>query len=461
MRGRAVRRAAAISLVLALGAAGCASGGSGDEETVEAVDLLAAVEAAGTARLAMRIEEQGGPAGQDDEAAAVGDLWASDVEVEGVVTFGEPRSELRAHVEHGLVLPEGAVDEAGAPLRFTMDLRTIGSDTWVRLGTEGADPGPWEHHDGSEVEEPDGGSGDLFASLDPERIDPVAFVEALRAAATSFTESGDDSVRGDATTRYEVVLDQAVDGTGDWGEGIDEVEVWLDAEERLRRVRAGGAELELWDFGVAVDVEPPTDVADEGSDEPPPGFLPEVAGEWSLQAEGVTGGTSWQVHTAPGRHGEVDLTCRTLEVDDPAVPPDLLDPAEEGFSFPARGGVLATCGSGSFAFFGAMVADPAVQVLTVGWGLSGEDPALVGFVVSERFRDGGARLVVEGGAPIELDLDATGLAVWDAAGAPPVVALELDGGSVRCAVPGGAPEADDLLEPVERFGGGLAPCIRT
>ena len=81
--------------------------------------------------------------------------------------------------------------------------------------------------------------------------DPTRLLETLEAAG-AFAEVGSERVRGIETTRYRGSV------------ASTRVDVWVGADELVRRVtvRDGdgtNVELELYDFGADVDVEPPPD----------------------------------------------------------------------------------------------------------------------------------------------------------------------------------------------------------
>ena len=109
-------------------------------------------------------------------------------------------------------------------------------------------------------------------------------------AADSITEQGSEDVRGVTTTRYHAVIDLAKSAARLGGEARQRVEglsqlgltklptdVWIDDQGRVRRefftmhVAQSGQEvtiamtMELFDFGVPVDVQaPPDDQVREG-----------------------------------------------------------------------------------------------------------------------------------------------------------------------------------------------------
>jgi hypothetical protein len=85
--------------------------------------------------------------------------------------------------------------------------------------------------------------------LDLGEGDPARLLETLEAAG-GFEAVGSDRVRGVETTRYRGTV------------ASREVEVWIGADELVRRVAVRGedganAELELFDFGADVAIEPP------------------------------------------------------------------------------------------------------------------------------------------------------------------------------------------------------------
>jgi hypothetical protein len=91
------------------------------------------------------------------------------------------------------------------------------------------------------------------------------------------------------------------------------VDVWIDADHRLRRIRMPGAgdfTLELYDFGAPVTIAaPPADQVGEVS------LGQDLTGPWQLVGED-TGAASWKVWIAPTKDGE----CFSVEVDDGASP---------------------------------------------------------------------------------------------------------------------------------------------
>jgi hypothetical protein len=431
-------RGIAPALVLALALTGCGRGDDGEDVTVvEDLDPLQAVEDAGSARLSLEVDvevpgsgfgaDEGGPGetmgGTTLMTGSAEGLFAypgGDLEMTGTTSFGSP-------------VPEGAVDEPLPPLRLELEGRRVGGEDFQRSWAAGEEPGPWSRLPAPDAADEEDGDDGLLGGGFPG--DPAALLGRVRDAARSFTEVGTEEVRGDAVTRYRAEVDREdVDGGLGLWPGEDQsvsIDVWVDGEDRLRRLAAGGLTLELWDFGVPVEVAVPDDVRPvEEIDQDMPDLFAEVTGEWSEQAAGTTAGTDWTVFAAPATIRGVPTTCRTLETAEGGLG-GLGGMMGEQSPIPVHGDALATCGGGSTfgAVVGAAFPDPSVQVLT-SLGLSG--PSLVGFVVAERHAADGIRLVLDGADPVDLEVDATGVAVWDPTDAPAVLAVELDGGAVSC-----------------------------
>jgi hypothetical protein len=137
---------------------------------------------------------------------------------------------------------------------------------------------------------------DEIAGTPFEAMKPGGSLDLLREVAGDVEEVGDETVRGERTTRYRAsvdprkALEQAGATAGMFEQlGIDPasledvpLEVWLDSEQRVRRMTfeltvpaseaTGGQEisttvtLEMYEFGVDVQVEePPADQVQDGS----------------------------------------------------------------------------------------------------------------------------------------------------------------------------------------------------
>lgn len=462
-------RTAAVALALATVIAGCGRGGGTEEvAVVRQLDLLQGVEAEGSARISVTIDAE---VPFEEEGVGLGSATRMSMDSEGVVAFGGETSTWSGTWAVEGVPPEGSVDELAPTPAFRFEEITLDGGRWARMWIDGEEAPAWEDlgrldeaYDAAEA------GGDLLAN--PFAIDPARFLEQLRDEAGSVTQVGEEEVRGAATTRYRAEVDAAAVAVA--GVDPDEattVDVWVDEEDRLRRVEAGDMVVELWDFGTPVEAEEPADVTD-GSDLGNVGrvFFTQVTGEWEAVARGVTGGVGWTVHAAPGDHQGSATTCRTLELDGDPVPEgagDVVDGYAEGIvgelPLPTHDGVLAACGNDGFGGFpGGFVPEPSVQVLTADsameiMGGMGDEPAaagpvLVGFVVAPRRVAGGLTLVRAGAEPVEVPLDAAGVAVWDGAGSRPVVAIELDGGAIRCSLLGEAEGEEDLFEGDDELG---------
>jgi LppX_LprAFG lipoprotein len=109
---------------------------------------------------------------------------------------------------------------------------------------------------------------------------PTDVLTRVLLASEENEELGTEDVRGEETTHYRARVDLAKvvkqlpvderpqeDVAGIWGAAVVPVDIWIDSESRLRRIsltRVGSDErpevattLELYDYGVEVDVQPP------------------------------------------------------------------------------------------------------------------------------------------------------------------------------------------------------------
>jgi hypothetical protein len=409
-----------LAAALAMIAIGCGRGdGSEDVTVVDDLDPLQAVEDAGSARISFEVDLE--LPGEDVRIRSTG---------EGIAAYPDGDLELAGE---STIEGEG-VAEPGPGVAQHAEVRRVDGTTYLRLWNEDEDPPSW-------IEMPDAPGGGDGLGGGQMVTDPMAVLDTLRDEARSFTEVGSEDVRGDAATRYRAEVDPEAfdDITGLWGEDAPDevtVDVWVDDAERLRRMEAGGLVLELWDFGVEVDVEVPEDVEaapdlggamDELRD-----TFPQVEGEWSEQATGTTSGAAWTVFTAAGSMGDQPTTCRTLELAS-GGPTEEVPPAVEDPPLAMHGTRPATCGSGSVSVaLGSFEPDPDVQLL-VPMGTA-DDPALVAFVVDPERAGGGIRIVRDGAEPVDLPVDPSGVTVWDGTGSTGIVAVQLDDGAQTCAI---------------------------
>lgn len=144
-----------------------------------------------------------------------------------------------------------------------------GGKSWVRIDLRGA---------GKEL------GIDLEELMQVQQSDPTQALQYLRGASDDFEEVGEEEVRGVATTHYRGTIDlrkAAEQLPEDARESVERAielmgtvelpfDVWIDDDGMARRMKyeqplpsaggeAGAMELtmELFDFGVEVDVEPP------------------------------------------------------------------------------------------------------------------------------------------------------------------------------------------------------------
>jgi hypothetical protein len=252
---------------------------------------------------------------------------------------------------------EGVIDLATGDTEVTVDfwgvasvMRIVGGEMYLRRVDGPEADGTWLHF-------PANSDADELTS------DPADLADDLIAAATSVTPLGHGTSHGDATDRFRLEIPELDDGS----DLADLVPVrstaMLDVDEqgRLRRLDVepqeeidveepvapvstgpihaaeGGYQgsalrrtvLELWDFGVEVDLAAPDPAqvveyddpaaegffgddsgdADEGN--PETFEVPELAGPFVRSASGTWQDATWEVWIAPTTDGR---TCRSIEV---------------------------------------------------------------------------------------------------------------------------------------------------
>lgn len=199
-------------------------------------------------------------------------------EAEGLVDFEGRTSSLAidlASVLEGLGLPglEGEVES-----------RSVGDDRWLRspfFNTVLGVPTEWLLLDVGPADGQAAGVSQLGALIGNDPTDQLRLLAGIDP--DSVEEAGEEDVRGESTTRYTATIDPetVLDGVPEsdrerlaplveqLGTGPVDVEVWLDDDGRIRRLAttvplppaAGGGQanvrLDLFDFGVDVDVEAP------------------------------------------------------------------------------------------------------------------------------------------------------------------------------------------------------------
>lgn len=270
-----MRRRLAVVLVLAGLAAGCGGGGGGEDRAVavrlERVMALAAERTveAGTSKVSFSVSTELG--GQKLELGGEGSF-----DYEG--RRGELSLDLSGLFEaFGIgaatfdVLFDGTVVYMGFPAEIAAQLPGAAGRRWVKL-------------DVAQVAGLEGTGLDRLQQLNQ---DPSQILDYLRATTDEVESLGEQEVRGVDTTRYRAVVDlrrvpdavpaELRDATrasidlliGQLGAGTLPIEVWIDGDGRLRRLKqiislpAGAGTsttevtMELYDFGTKVEIEPP------------------------------------------------------------------------------------------------------------------------------------------------------------------------------------------------------------
>ncbi len=214
------------------------------------------------------------------------------VTAEGAVDLQTQNLSLRMDLAGSLGLGSAGAGDSGAG---SAEVRVVDGVFYMDLGDLGAEAE--ELTDGKrwlklDVSGLTGMLGD--GAVSSESSNPVDGLEALRGVSSDVTEVGTDTLRGVETTHYRATIDLAKaladappEARADARELLDDagaptipVDVWLDAQDRVRKytMQVDGAAFgserstvavtyEFYDFGAPVDVSaPPADeVADLGS----------------------------------------------------------------------------------------------------------------------------------------------------------------------------------------------------
>ena len=267
---RKINWAPATFLAMALFAGACGKGG----DQVLAAAGEATVDA-GTSRMAMTVSASAPAAASptDPAAAAVPSSEDFELSLEGVIDY---------ETGHGiLTMDMGALGIPGAPAGEA-EMRLLGSVIYMRMPGSELGGRPWIKFDLETLGE-DGQSP--VPGLNPASNDPRGVLDALRGVSGEVKDVGGEKIRGVDTTHYrasvdiekaqEAVPEERRDDFATFSEqlGIDTlpIDVWVDEEGRARRFAyeieapAAGDDatgmvtlvIDLYDFGVAVDVEAP------------------------------------------------------------------------------------------------------------------------------------------------------------------------------------------------------------
>ena len=109
-----------------------------------------------------------------------------------------------------------------------------------------------------------------------EELSPESLLGLLRSASQETARVGEEDVRGEATVRYTLTVDCERAEIVECDEETTAVDVWIDDDGLVRRIRMDQLALvvnvEFFDFGIPVDVEPPpADQVQELPEPDPPG----------------------------------------------------------------------------------------------------------------------------------------------------------------------------------------------
>lgn len=260
---------ALLALALPLAACGGSSGVSADLSSV--AQAAVKTEGAGTARIEVQFDAKGLP----------GLTGAAGFTAEGEVDYANGRS--RMTMDLGSL--GGLLGPAAEGKDLSFDVVVDGTTVYLRFPLLGDVVGkgkPWLKLDAESLAKASGQElGDL-GQLN--QGDPTQTLAYLKAAG-DFDEVGTEDVRGVETTRYKgaIELSRAIDElpAGQRGQleklleqgGVTEIpaEAWIDGDGYLRRMTLAFAGLagaqdagfdltmEMFDFGAAVDIEPPSD----------------------------------------------------------------------------------------------------------------------------------------------------------------------------------------------------------
>lgn len=190
---------------------------------------------------------------------------------DGAVDLGAHRARLRREIPGASAVP--LLDRL---LPEPVEILHDGGDSYLRLPVGG--DRPWIRLD----EQDDAGAGPGFGT--PSLTNPAAALGLLRALEGMPEVVGEETVRDQPSTRFRVHvdLDRAADALSGRAEDVARglrrlrgrndlpLDVWLDADDRVTRLRYAVepevpglsritvvTDLELYDFGSAVDIEPP------------------------------------------------------------------------------------------------------------------------------------------------------------------------------------------------------------
>jgi hypothetical protein len=262
-------------------------------------------------------------------------------------------------------------------------------------------------------------------------FDPLRLLDNLVTAEAGLESDGEEDIAGVRTTRYRVTASGGASSSST-------AELWIDADLRLRRVRAetpafGTTDYTVTELGAALSVEVPAAelLADQTAD---PRALSTVkpAGPYEPVRAGTTEGVRWTLLRAPGTNGGV---CWRFEAEPP------LTQVSEAFApFPDGGRCVGTPTVSS-----ELDLDERIAVVVDADGLKTTYDAVVlalpADVASVEMAGPGGVLT-----PVEIDR-ATGTVVWVSPLERPglLAVVHGEGGQTAICAPGPITEVDDLL----------------
>jgi hypothetical protein len=236
-----IRLVALVGLALAL--AGC---GSASEATL---DDAAEATSAETSRFEMRVRYSGPSVKISDELKASG-------------AFDYPNGRAAMTVS-------GPFPFLGDDVSLK-EVRLIGRTTYMRWIVKDK-----QHWIKDEAEETSTNAQELLIPFPGSPTTPTDVLQRVLAAGDEIAVLGTEDVRGEETTHYRARVDlkklSSVENSQEvleiWGGRFVPVELWIDDDSRLRRItidraaarRGETTTVELYDYGVQVDVEPPTE----------------------------------------------------------------------------------------------------------------------------------------------------------------------------------------------------------
>jgi predicted small secreted protein len=154
--------------------------------------------------------------------------------------------------------------------KVTISIITDGTTMYMRTVMEGAPAQPWSKMDAKDLEGAlgslGGGAGGESKAAEGPGKDPLSFIDLIKQY-TNVTPDGTDTVRGVATTRYNVTIDPSKIGdlglTKDAAGGkAPDMKLWTDGQGRLAKfqmslAREATMNAEFFDYDSPVNIQVP------------------------------------------------------------------------------------------------------------------------------------------------------------------------------------------------------------